>query len=172
MARCGCAGTTCGCLVQAGSGIQVTGTGTRVDPYIVEQIGGDIGGLLIVNDTVNFDLTLLGSGTTADPFVLSGTPNFGALATVTALSGGTTAVASTTRTLYLDHAATIASHTITLPATSDSFEKIVRVISRSAVTTLTVSGAGGATIAGAPTALAANGYFTMMLIGTTWRRIG
>jgi hypothetical protein len=32
---CGCAGNSCGCLVQPGPGVNVTGTGNASDPYIV-----------------------------------------------------------------------------------------------------------------------------------------
>lgn len=172
MARCGCSGTTCGCLIIAGPGITVSGGGTKVDPYIVTASSEDIGGLLTVDDTVSMNFSLLGSGTTGDPYVLSAVPTFGGTTTATPASGGSTPIASTTRTLLLDHVATIATHTLTLPAASDSFEKIVRIVSASAVTTLTVSGAVGVTVAGAPTTLAANGFFTMMLIGSVWRRIG
>lgn len=32
---CGCAGNSCGCLVQAGAGITVVGTGNASEPYII-----------------------------------------------------------------------------------------------------------------------------------------
>lgn len=81
---------------------------------------------------------------------------------VTAANGGTTNVAATASRLYLNHTATIAGHTITLPATSgikDGHELIVG--SRSAVTTLTING-NGATVRGAPTTIAADGFFTLI----------
>lgn len=32
---CGCAGNSCGCLIQSGPGVNVTGTGNATDPYII-----------------------------------------------------------------------------------------------------------------------------------------
>jgi hypothetical protein len=73
VARCGCAGGTCQCLVQEGAGISVSGSGSAGNPYVVavESGGGDIGGLLTVQDSATMDLALTGSGTTVTPYVLS-----------------------------------------------------------------------------------------------------
>lgn len=35
MARCSCAGSSCSCLISAGGGTTVTGSGTATDPYII-----------------------------------------------------------------------------------------------------------------------------------------
>lgn len=72
MARCGCAGTSCSCVVQGGSGITVDGAGTETNPYIISGSGGaGGGGVLTVRDTQTVDLGLLGAGTVANPYILS-----------------------------------------------------------------------------------------------------
>lgn len=67
MARCSCSGT-CSCLIVPGEGIEVDGSGHVNDPYIITAFGG-IG--LVVQDTTTVDLALAGSGTEADPYILS-----------------------------------------------------------------------------------------------------
>lgn len=71
MARCGCSGSTCSCLIVAGAGTAVSGTGTEGNPYVIDVTGSDIAGTFSVLDTASVDLTLDGSGSTADPYVLS-----------------------------------------------------------------------------------------------------
>jgi hypothetical protein len=71
MARCG--DESCSCLVQAGDGIQVSGSGTQSNPYIITSDLPDFSQSLSVRDTATINLTLSGSGREADPFVLSGT---------------------------------------------------------------------------------------------------
>lgn len=66
MARCGCSGNTCSCVVTGSGGISVTGTGTTSNPFIVSG-----GGVLQVSDTATVDLTLSGSGSGASPYQLS-----------------------------------------------------------------------------------------------------
>jgi hypothetical protein len=41
MARCGCASNVCGCKVEAGPGITVTGSGSPADPYVVSGEGAE-----------------------------------------------------------------------------------------------------------------------------------
>lgn len=74
MARCGCAGSSCSCLVQGGAGITVEGAGTENNPYVISGTGGGGGGggFLTVVDTQTVDLSLLGSGSEEDPYRLSG----------------------------------------------------------------------------------------------------
>jgi len=73
MARCGCSGTGCSCLVQGGTGIEVDGAGTETNPYVINSVGGaGGGGGLTVSDTATIDLVLLGEGTTEEPYLLSG----------------------------------------------------------------------------------------------------
>lgn len=72
MARCGCAGTSCSCVIQGGNGIEVEGAGTETNPYVISGGGaGGGGGVLTVRDTQTVDLSLLGGGTEANPYLLS-----------------------------------------------------------------------------------------------------
>lgn len=76
--------------------------------------------------------------------------------------------------LLLTPAATFATGTITLPAVSTVFNgQEVAVSCTQIVTALTVSG-NGATVSGAPTTLAAGGFFRMRYDrpSLTWYRIG
>lgn len=73
MARgCSCAGGSCGCLVIAGFGINVTGIGTAADPFVIENSGANLAQALAVADTATFDMKRTGAGTNIDPLVLSG----------------------------------------------------------------------------------------------------
>lgn len=72
MRNCGCAGQTCGCLVTGGEGIEVTGSGTASNPFVVVNTASDLASSFEVNDTTTLDLTLAGGGTALDPFILSG----------------------------------------------------------------------------------------------------
>jgi hypothetical protein len=65
MARC-CGGTTCACKVEAGRHVEVTGTGTAGDPFVI-----DAQTHLTVEDNTQFNLVLTGSGTLAQPWLLS-----------------------------------------------------------------------------------------------------
>lgn len=67
MARCGCT-STCGCLVQGGTGITVTGTGNPGSPYVVNSSGPNV---LQAQDTATVDHTLAGTGSGASPWVLT-----------------------------------------------------------------------------------------------------
>lgn len=69
---CGCAGSSCGCLIVAGAGITITGTGTTANPIVIVNSASDIASSFTVNDTVTLNLTLAGGGTNLDPFILSG----------------------------------------------------------------------------------------------------
>jgi hypothetical protein len=72
MRNCNCAGSTCGCKVTAGSGIQVSGLGTAADPFVISNTGASISAAIQVGDTSTLDLTKSGSGTNVDPIVISG----------------------------------------------------------------------------------------------------
>ena len=65
MPRC-CGGASCSCVVQEGAHIQIVGTGSAADPFV---IAGDVD--LLVADNSVFNLTLTGLGTVASPWVLS-----------------------------------------------------------------------------------------------------
>lgn len=72
MARCGCSGSSCSCLIVAGSGVEVSGSGIESNPYVIDVVGSDIAGTINVQDTATIDLTRTGSGSSADPYVISG----------------------------------------------------------------------------------------------------
>ena len=68
MARCGCAGQTCSCLIQGGDGIEVTGSGTVGDPYVVSTGDVDISGTVQFVDTDTIDFSVTGEGTEVEPY--------------------------------------------------------------------------------------------------------
>lgn len=70
MARCSCGGGTCSCVIEAGAGIQVSGTGSTSSPYKIDATGDFTGSIIPVpTDTVLMSIT--GSGTDADPILIS-----------------------------------------------------------------------------------------------------
>lgn len=71
MARCSCSGSLCSCLVVAGEGMEVSGSGQANDPYLLSNTG--IQGALAVQDSATADLALSGGGTQADPYLLTAT---------------------------------------------------------------------------------------------------
>lgn len=172
MPKCGCAGSTCGCKVQGGSGVSITGTGTAQDPYIVTVDGIEITSLITVDDTSSVDLTLLGSGTALDPYVLSAEINVGSTVVTTPTNGGTTEIDSEESAHVLEHVATIATHTIELPSSTAALKGEVTIFANSEITALTVTADGGGTIYGAPDTLGAGNSFTMRKIGSSWRCVG
>lgn len=67
MARCGCSGGSCSCVIKGTGVTQVTGAGTIAQPYVIDSrlyLTGSSEG------TVN--LTITGSGSASDPYVLRG----------------------------------------------------------------------------------------------------
>ena len=71
MARCSCSGSTCNCLIVAGEGVNVTGSGTPTNPYVVASEVTDFASVFQVNDTVSVNLSMIGRGTVGDPLILS-----------------------------------------------------------------------------------------------------
>jgi hypothetical protein len=61
--RCGCASDTCACYLSAGSGVAISGGGTRTNPYLIESsdtdgglpVGGTTDQYLIKNSSSDFD---------------------------------------------------------------------------------------------------------------------
>ena len=66
MARCGCAGTSCSCVVQGSGAVTVTGSGSTGSPYVIAG-----GGVLNITDTATVNLSLSGSGSVGTPYNLS-----------------------------------------------------------------------------------------------------
>ena len=65
MARCGCTGQSCSCLVQGSGAITVTGSGSALNPYVVSG-----GAAIAVLDSSTIDLTLSGDGSGSSPYSL------------------------------------------------------------------------------------------------------
>lgn len=86
-------------------------------------------------------------------------------------TGATVAVSAVNTWLILRPTATIATATITLPSGASKAE--VLVTASNAVTALTVTPASGEAVQGAPTTLAAGGYFRLRFDGVydTWCRV-
>ena len=71
MARdCGCAGGSCSCSVIAGDGVEVTGIGTKADPYRIEALLAELGTSLDFDNAGNVDFTVVGDGTPSSPLVI------------------------------------------------------------------------------------------------------
>lgn len=71
MSCCGHAG--CACILEPGAGIEVTGTGTVTDPYVIASTVTDLSAFLQVQDTPSVNLSLVGTGTLGDPLILRAT---------------------------------------------------------------------------------------------------
>lgn len=93
-------------------------------------------------------------------------------------TGFTVAISSTDGTstwLILTPVAGYAAGTITLPAVATCVDRQeILVNCTQSVTTLTISGNGATAVTGAPTTLAANGFFRLRfdLLTKTWYRVG
>lgn len=70
--NCGCAGSTCGCLVVGGVGIEVAGIGTQANPFVItrDTTTDSINQQIKFNNTTTVELSKLGSGTAGDPIIL------------------------------------------------------------------------------------------------------
>lgn len=88
------------------------------------------------------------------------------------LTGFTKTVSNTTNVLVLEPAGTLATGTVTMPA-SPVNNQVVRISSTQIITALTVSPNTGQTVKGAPTTIAANGAvgWVYRQSNTTWYRI-
>ena len=89
----------------------------------------------------------------------------------TAASGSTTALTNATSHLLFNLGATAAAQTVTLPSAGLINGQMLTVATRSAITALTVN---GGTVYGAPTTLAAGGFFSLIYSSTAaaWFRKG
>lgn len=65
-----CSSSKCSCILQEGTGINITGSGTTNDPYVIEATLIDLQNFLRVADTPTVNLTLTGSGTEENPLEL------------------------------------------------------------------------------------------------------
>lgn len=73
MPKCNCAGSSCGCSVTAGDGIEVTGTGTAANPFVISSNISDlpIADSIAVTNSTSVELGKKGTGSFGDPVVLS-----------------------------------------------------------------------------------------------------
>jgi hypothetical protein len=90
--RCGCASDSCACVIDPGPGIDVTGSGTTTNPYVIEALPFG------VNLAVNDEATLVANGVTLLTFKGAGISAAAGAAgeviiTVTATTGLTQALA-------------------------------------------------------------------------------
>lgn len=92
------------------------------------------------------------------------------ITTLSPTTGSTVApAAKTVRTVVINNAATIAALTFTLPTTDAQDGHAIKLVTRSAITTLTVNGEGGATVYNAPTTLAAGASVEFTYVaGVAW----
>jgi hypothetical protein len=65
----GCSDSGCNCVIQAGPGASVAGSGTATSPYILSADNA-LGESFSVQDSTTVNLTLFGSGTPEDRFIL------------------------------------------------------------------------------------------------------
>lgn len=88
---------------------------------------------------------------------------------ITPVSAGTTTLTTSTSIVMCNHTATIASHTFTFPSTGLTNGQQITITSRSAITTVTLS---GGTFRNAITTLAAGGFaqYTYSSTGAAWFR--
>lgn len=67
---CGCTGSTCGCKVQGGTNVVVTGNGTAAFPYTVSYSGPLVANTITVDSNPLITLERRGSGTVLDPYII------------------------------------------------------------------------------------------------------
>lgn len=70
MARCGCSGASCSCLVTGSGAVSVTGAGSVSNPYVVSASLN-----LAVLDSATVDLSLTGDGSVASPWTIAASTN-------------------------------------------------------------------------------------------------
>lgn len=78
MARCRCTEATCNCILTAGAGIILSGTGSASDPWVIQAVP-QATGAVVVADTPSIDMQQSGNGVPTDPIIISGRVNMGAL---------------------------------------------------------------------------------------------
>lgn len=73
MPNCNCAGSTCSCSVTAGSGVQVKGTGTAANPFVisVDLSTFKLGSALQTQSTATVEMSSVGTGASGDPLIVA-----------------------------------------------------------------------------------------------------
>jgi hypothetical protein len=98
MPRCSCAGSTCGCKVEAlgGSGVYVEGNGSASNPYRVStEVNAVDSSVLIFSDSDTVTFEVAGSGTKADPLVVEATVAVGVVTRLPSYTTGARPAAAT-----------------------------------------------------------------------------
>lgn len=74
MPKCNCAGSSCGCSVTSGAGINVSGTGTAADPFIVtaDITSLPIADSIAVSNSTSIEFGKKGTGAIGDPVIVTG----------------------------------------------------------------------------------------------------
>lgn len=105
MPNCNCKGSVCGCSITAGTGINVSGSGTAQNPFVISRdtTGDSVLRQIKVTNTTSLRMKTTGLGTAADPLVLSGqviltAPNGSYWALVVSNTGALSTTASTAPT--------------------------------------------------------------------------
>jgi hypothetical protein len=99
MADC-CGAKRCTCTLVAGPGVEIDGGGSTTNPYVISAPGGGSGTPTVIQagDTPTVDTTITGTGTTADPVVVSSTVRLDA----TPPGGGTNLIQAGPEGLYAE----------------------------------------------------------------------
>ncbi|MFF0092673.1 hypothetical protein ACFYSF_22305 [Streptomyces canus] len=85
-----CGSRRCTCTLLAGPGVEIDGSGSTGNPYVISAPGGGTPTVLQAGDTETVDTTVTGTGTAADPVIISGTVRLDP----TPPSGGTSLISS------------------------------------------------------------------------------
>lgn len=67
-----CSNTGCSCVIKAGAGIIVRGSGSTLDPYRIENGAAALSDTLQIQDTPTLNLRVVGTGREGDPMIISG----------------------------------------------------------------------------------------------------
>jgi hypothetical protein len=95
-----CGSRRCTCTLIAGPGVEIDGSGSTGNPYVISAPGGGGGTPTVIQagDTATVDTTVTGTGTAADPVIISGTVRLDA----TPPSGGSNLLESGPDGLYVE----------------------------------------------------------------------
>jgi hypothetical protein len=151
-----------------------TTTGSEVGALIFQTYHG---GALTTDLTIENGNLYTGTATTANEVITSAGAIVGIQASpytkTVPVTGFSATIGNGINFLILTPAGTLATGTVIMPASPQDGQEVA-ISSSQAITTLTINGNTGQTVAGAPTTFAANGFcrFKYVLATTTWYRIG
>ncbi|MFI0934578.1 hypothetical protein ACH4RG_23010 [Streptomyces sp. NPDC021019] len=93
-----CCRTPCSCLINAGTGVTVTGDGQVGTPFVISATGGDVLPVVTAPDTNSVDQTVTGTGAPATPYVITSNVKLDA----TPPGGGTNLIGVGPEGLYVE----------------------------------------------------------------------